>query len=202
MTKALILVDIQNDFLPGGALPVPEGDAVVPVANELAASGQFDLIVATQDWHPPDHRSFAEQHPGLEVGDVSELDGLSQILWPVHCMQQSAGASFASGLDVTRVDHVIRKGTDRMIDSYSGFFDNAHRKATGLHEWLRGKGVSEVHLVGLALDVCVKFTALDARELGYQTTLHRRGCRGVDLQPGDCDKALAEMQVAGVVVAS
>lgn len=198
--RALILVDIQNDFLPGGALAVSEGDAVVPVANALVE--RYELVVATQDWHPAAHRSFAVNNPGRKVGEVIDLDGLSQILWPTHCVQGSAGASFASALAVAKIHAVFQKGTDVAIDSYSGFFDNGQRKATGLDAFLRDKGVDEVHLLGLATDYCVKFTALDARKLGLETTLVLDGCRGVELSPGDVDAALDELRAAGVQIRS
>jgi nicotinamidase/pyrazinamidase len=198
MKCALILVDIQNDFLPGGALAVPEGDVVIPVANRLQP--HFDLVVATQDWHPPDHASFAENHPGRSVGEVIELEGLEQHLWPVHCVQESPGAELAAGLDRGRIAHVFRKGEDPRIDSYSGFFDNGHRRATGLGDYLREQGVERVHLAGLATDYCVKFTALDARRLGFETFVIEDACRGVNVQPGDVSKALDEMQAAGVHV--
>ncbi|MDX1649953.1 MAG: bifunctional nicotinamidase/pyrazinamidase, partial [Myxococcota bacterium] len=165
--KALLLVDIQRDFLPGGALAVPEGDAVVPVANRLAA--RFPLVVATQDWHPEGHVSFASSHPGHEPFDEIEVDGLDQTLWPDHCVQGSRGAGFADDLDLRPVEAIVRKGMDPRIDSYSGFFDNGHRKETGLAGLLRGRGVDEVFLVGLAADVCVAFTARDACELGFGT---------------------------------
>ncbi len=144
--RALILVDVQNDFMPFGSLPVADGDAIVPVANELAPL--FDLVVATQDWHPSSHGSFASNHPGSAVGDVIELGGQAQVLWPDHCVQNSAGASFHSGLDVARIDAVIRKGVDPEIDSYSGFFDNGHGRDTGLSAVLSDAGISEVWLVG------------------------------------------------------
>ena len=194
--KALVLVDIQNDFLPGGALEVPQGDEVIPVANRIQPD--FDLVVATQDWHPPDHGSFAASHPGKRPGAVIELDGLEQILWPVHCVQETPGAALVEALDLTRVARVFVKGTDPAIDSYSGFFDNGHRKATGLGDFLRKRGVDEIYIVGVATDYCVKFTALDAAELGFETSLIVDGCRGVNLEAGDVDKALAEMERAGV----
>ena len=195
--KALILVDIQNDFLPGGALAVPRGDEVLPVANRL--SSRFDLVVATQDWHPADHGSFAANHPGKKPGDVVDLHGLRQILWPVHCVQDTPGAAFAPGLDVSRVARVFQKGTDPAIDSYSGFFDNGHRRATGLGDYLRARGVSEIFVMGLATDYCVKFTALDAvRRLGLRSTLIEDGSRGVNLRPGDVDAAVRGMRDAGV----
>jgi nicotinamidase/pyrazinamidase len=199
VSKALILVDLQNDFLPGGALPVPEGDHVLPLANEVQQ--RFDLIVATQDWHPADHGSFAANHPGRKPGEMIELAGLPQILWPVHCVQGTKGAEFAAGLDTTRMARVFQKGTDPAIDSYSGFYDNGHRRSTGMGEWLRAQGVDEVHILGLATDYCVRFTALDARRLGFSTHLISDACRGVNLQPGDVEHAIDEMRQAGVRVA-
>ncbi len=196
--KALILVDIQNDFLPGGALAVPHGDEVVPVANRLMP--QYDLVVATHDWHPADHQSFASQHPGLSIGDATNVNGIDQVLWPDHCMQGTPGAEFAAGLNTDGIDHVVAKGTDRWIDSYSGFFDNDHRKATGLDEFLKERGVTEVDIMGLATDYCVKSTALDAVELGFRTRVIAEGVRGVELTPGDCQSAIQEMQQRGVTV--
>ncbi len=193
--RALLLIDVQNDFMPFGSLPVAEGDLVVPVANELAK--RFELVVATQDWHPADHGSFASAHPGCSVGDVITLGGVTQFLWPDHCVQQSAGASFHSGLDVARISHVVRKGTDSEIDSYSGFFDNGHRKDTGLAGYLRDRGVDAVWIAGLATDYCVRYTALDAREMGFSVSLVVDGCRGVDNTPGDVERALDEMRAAG-----
>jgi nicotinamidase/pyrazinamidase len=196
--NALVLVDIQNDFLPGGALAVPQGDQIVPVVNRLQP--HFDLIVATQDWHPPDHGSFAANHPGNQPGEVIELHGLPQILWPTHCVQGTAGADFAPGLDQSGWDRVFVKGTDQTVDSYSGFFDNGHRQATGLGDYLRKKGVAEVYVVGLATDYCVKFTALDALDLGFKTHLIEDACRGVNLQPGDVQKAVEAMRAAAAEI--
>jgi len=196
--RALILVDIQNDFVPGGALAVREGDRVVPIANRLTP--QFDVVVATQDWHPADHASFAANHVGKKVGEVIDLHGLPQVLWPVHCVQGMRGAEFVPGLDVSRVTKVFRKGTDREIDSYSGFYDSGHRRSTGLGEWLSERGVRGVYVMGLATDYCVKFTALDARKLGLDVTLIEDGCRGVELRPGDVARAVEEMRAAGVRV--
>jgi nicotinamidase/pyrazinamidase len=195
MKNALILVDIQNDFIPGGALAVAEGDAVVPVANRLQPA--FDLVVATQDWHPPDHGSFASNHPGRKPGELSELGGLPQVLWPDHCVQGSRGAEFHRDLDLSRVAHVFRKGTDPAIDSYSGFFDNGHRKATGLGDYLRAQNVTDVYVMGLATDYCVKWTALDAIQLGFRTHLIEDGSRGVELNPGDVAAAIEEVRRAG-----
>ena len=198
--SALILVDLQNDFMPGGALAVPDGDAVIPVANRLAQS--FDLVVATQDWHPPGHGSFASQHPGNNPGDTVELDGLHQELWPDHCVQGTSGAELHDGLDVRRITRIFQKGTDPRIDSYSTFFDNAHLKSTGLGDYLKEKEVSEVYLMGLATDYCVKFSVLDAVELGFKANVIQDGCRGIDLQAGDVSKAIDEMKTAGVVIVS
>lgn len=194
--NALILVDVQNDFVRGGALPVPEGEELVPMLNRLEP--RFDVVVATQDWHPPDHGSFAANHPGKQPGDVITLNGLPQTLWPVHCVQHTTGAAFVPGFDTTGVARVFQKGTDARLDSYSGFFDNAHRRATGLGDYLQEHRVREVFVAGLATDYCVKFTALDALGLGFKTALIEDACRGVNLHPGDVAKALEEMQRAGV----
>ena len=196
--RALLLVDIQNDFLPGGALAVPRGDEVVPVANRLMP--EYELVVATQDWHPADHLSFASQHVGREVGERIEVAGLEQILWADHCVQNTPGAEFAFGLNAEGIDHVVQKGTDRTVDSYSGFFDNHRRHATGLGDVLSDRGVRRVDIMGLATDYCVKFTALDAVELGFDTRLLTEGCRGVELRAGDCERAIVEMREHGVVV--
>lgn len=192
----LLLIDIQNDFLPGGALAVTNGGEVIPVANRIIP--EYELVVATQDWHPKGHMSFASQHPDHEVGDTIDLDGLTQILWPDHCVQGTVGAAFASGLNTKGIHQVIQKGTDLSIDSYSGFFDNARRKATGLEAYLREKDVDEVHVMGLATDYCVKLTALDALDLGFRTSILSEGVRGVDLNEGDCQRAIDEMQAAGI----
>lgn len=196
--KALILVDIQNDFCPGGALAVADGDAVVPVANRLMSA--VDLVVATQDWHPATHGSFASNNPGKQVFTMGDLAGLPQVMWPDHCVQWTGGAQFHPGLDTKRIARVFPKGTDATIDSYSGFFDNGKRKATGLGDWLKAKGVTEVLICGLATDYCVKATAIDAAQLGFRTVLVEDGCRGVGMTPTDVPDALAAMQAAGVIV--
>lgn len=198
--RALILVDLQNDFLPGGALAVAEGDRVLPVAAALIPA--FPLVVATQDWHPAEHGSFAANHPGRAPGEVITLAGLPQVLWPVHCVQDTRGAALADGLPRAAIDRVFPKGTDPAIDSYSGFFDNGHRRSTGLGEFLKARGVDTVAVLGLATDYCVKFTALDARAQGLTTLLVEDGCRGVELRPGDVGRALDELRAAGVVVTS
>ncbi len=175
--SALLLIDIQNDFCPGGSLAVKEGDAIVPVVNELQK--HFALVVATKDWHPPGHSSFAS-------------------LWPPHCVQETAGAEFVEKLDTSRVARTFLKGTDMEIDSYSGFFDNEHRRATGLGDYLKERGVTDVIIAGLATDYCVKYTALDAVMLGFDTTVVVDACRGVEVQEGDTARAVEEMAAAGV----
>jgi len=194
--NALILVDIQNDFLPGGALAVPLGDEVISVANEQQR--HFDLIVATQDWHPADHQSFAANHAGKRIGDLVRVNGVPQILWPVHCVQDTSGADFAATVKRERWARVFQKGVDPEIDSYSGFFDNGRVKDTGLGSYLRQQGVDSVFLLGLATDYCVKFTALDAVSLGFRTHLILDGCRGVNLEPDDAQRAVEAMKAAGV----
>lgn len=196
--NALILVDIQYDFLPGGALAVANGDAVIPVANRVQP--HFDLIVATQDWHPPNHGSFASNHPGRKPGEMTELGGLPQVLWPDHCVQGTPGAEFHEALDRSRVARIFRKGTDPEIDSYSGFFDNGHRKSTGLGEYLREQGVRSVYVMGLATDYCVRWTALDAIQFGFRTHLIEDGSRGVALNPGDVAAAIEEVRSAGGII--
>ncbi|MGA7615660.1 MAG: bifunctional nicotinamidase/pyrazinamidase [Thermoanaerobaculia bacterium] len=200
MSEALILIDIQNDFLPGGSLAVPEGDLVVPIANRLQP--RFELVLATQDWHPPNHASFASNHPGEKPGNVIDLDGFPQVLWPDHCVQGSRGAEFDERLDRTRIARVFRKGTDPSIDSYSAFFDNRHLKATGLGDFLRAEGVTDVWLAGLATDYCVRYSALDALQLGFTTHVVIDGCRGVELSPGDVARAIEEMRTGGAIIES
>lgn len=194
--RALILTDIQNCFLPGGALPVTDGDAVVPVANRLTP--HFELVVATKDWHPADHGSFASTH-GRHVGETIDLHGVPQILWPDHCVQGTEGSEFAPGFRTERIAKIILKATDPGIDSYSAFYDNARRRDTGLADYLAENDVDEIYVMGLATDYCVKFTVLDARRLGFRTYLVVDGCRGVDLQPDDSEKAIREMEEAGAV---
>lgn len=196
--RALLVIDVQNDFCPGGALAVPEGDAVVAVANRVMP--RYQLVVATQDWHPKGHGSFASSHPGAKVHELRDLNGLPQVMWPDHCVQGTPGASFHSALDVTCFDHVTRKGTDVGIDSYSGFFDNGHKKQTDLASFLWQWQVESVDVLGLATDYCVKFTALDARELGFSVRVLSEGCRGVDVSPGDSHRALEEMRAVGITI--
>jgi nicotinamidase/pyrazinamidase len=194
--KTLILVDIQNDFLPGGALAVPDGDAIVSIVNRLLP--KYDLVVATQDWHPANHGSFAANHPGRTQFEQIDLHGLPQTLWPAHCVQNTGGACFAPELDTRRITRIFPKGTDPRVDSYSGLFDNGRRSATGLGDWLRQRGANDLHICGLATDYCVTFTALDAVAEGFRVTLITDACRGIDLPKGNIDAALAEMKNAGV----
>ena len=196
--KTLILVDLQNDFCANGALEVPEDNLVVPIANQLMP--HFDLVIATQDWHPANHKSFAANHLFRKPGMVIELNGLEQILWPIHCVQDSYGAQFVKELNMEGVDKIFQKGTDPEVDSYSGFFDNGKRKSTGLGKYLQEIGVTEVYILGLATDYCIKFTTLDALDLGFKTYLIEDACRGVNLQPGDCDLAIEEMREAGAAI--
>jgi nicotinamidase/pyrazinamidase len=190
------LVDIQNDFLPGGALAVSDGNAIIPVANTLQTV--FPLVAATQDWHPANHGSFAANHPGKKVSQQIFLNGLPQTLWPVHCVQGTFGAELAAGLRRERIAKIFPKGTDPVTDSYSGLFDNGHCKSTGLGEWLKEKGVTEVFVCGLVTDYCVKFTALDAAQFGFKTHFIEDASQGVNLQPNDVKNAIAEMNHAGI----
>lgn len=192
---ALLVIDVQNDFLPGGALAVPGGDEVVPVAIE--ACRRLPVRYATQDWHPPDHASFAANHPGRTIGEVIDLDGLSQVLWPVHCVAGTDGAELAGPLRDVPFDAIVRKGSDRRVDSYSGFFDNGRRVETALRSILKRDGVSTLWVLGLATDYCVRATVLDALEGGWGVKLILPGCRGVELREGDCERAIAEMIAAG-----
>lgn len=194
--KALILVDIQHDFLPGGALAVPRGDEVIPLANRLQA--YFHLVVATQDWHPSNHLSFASQHAGKRPGEMIDLRGAAQVLWPDHCIQGTRGAALANTLHQSSITRVFTKGEDREIDSYSGFFDNDGKRETGLGRYLRERKVTEAYILGLATDYCVRATAIDSCRLGFATHLIEDACRGVELRPGDCEYAIAEMVQSGV----
>lgn len=178
--KTLIIVDVQNDFLPGGALAVPGGDEVIPVINRV--QDRFRLVVATQDWHPAGHGSFASAHSGKVPFDKTELFGLEQVLWPDHCVQGTRGADLCPALLSGRIEAIFRKGTDPRIDSYSGFYDNGHRKRTGLAGYLRDKGVTEIVVAGLAGDFCVYYTVMDALEEGFRVTLLGDACRPIDAQ--------------------
>lgn len=196
--SALIIVDVQNDFLPGGALAVTHGDQILPLINELQQ--KFKFTVATQDFHPADHGSFAANHKGKNIGELIDLHGLSQILWPVHCVQGSEGAAFHSDLNQEDWKAIFQKGKNPAIDSYSGFFDNARRGDTGLGDFLIANGIKTVYITGLALDYCVKYTALDAVSLGFETFLIEDATRPVNLDPSDGQKAIEELIQAGVKI--
>jgi nicotinamidase/pyrazinamidase len=194
--KALLLIDIQNDFLPGGRLAVPEGDAIIPLVNALQP--HFELVVATQDWHPGGHGSFASSHAGRQPFEQIDLHGLPQVLWPDHCTQASAGAELAPALRTERIEAIFRKGTSVEIDSYSAFFDNGHRKSTGLADYFRGLGVTEVYLAGLAGDYCVYYSALDALTAGFATTVVTDATRSISAE--GFAAALADLQAKGAVL--
>ncbi|HEY1170124.1 MAG TPA: bifunctional nicotinamidase/pyrazinamidase [Verrucomicrobiae bacterium] len=196
--KALVVVDVQNDFTPGGALAVPKGDEVVPVINKLLT--EYDLVVATKDWHPKGHISFASRHPGTSVGDRVELESGTQRVWPDHCVQGTVGAEFAKGLTTNKFAKVFEKGVDPAVDSYSALFDNDQRRATGLGDWLKANKVEEVYIVGLATDYTVKYTALDCAKAGFKTFVIKEGCRAVNMAAGDEERSIREMQTAGVTV--
>ncbi|MDB5253742.1 MAG: nicotinamidase [Flaviaesturariibacter sp.] len=193
---ALLLIDIQNDFLPGGSLAVPGGYEIIPVVSAL--QGRFELVVATQDWHPPSHKSFASNHPGQPVFSQVELDGLPQVLWPDHCIQGTAGAALSQGLSWNCVEAIFRKGTDPAIDSYSGFYDNGHRKATGLAGYLRERGVTDICIAGLAADYCVYYTAKDALDAGFRATVVADATRAIDAD--GFRKAAADLRERGGLV--
>lgn len=193
--KALLIVDVQNDFLPGGALAVPQGDAIIPVINNIQQ--HFKLIVATRDWHPANHGSFASNHDNRQVGEVIRLHGQEQVLWPDHCVQGSPGAEISPLLNQGLINNVIFKGSDPDIDSYSAFYDNGHLKETGLHAYLKRNGITSLFVCGLAADYCVYYTVKDALLLGYEANLLTDATRGVNLQPEDTDKAFKDMERRG-----
>lgn len=200
MTRALLLIDIQNGFCPGGNLPVAGGDEVVPVANELMASGAYDLVVASQDWHPANHGSFASQHPGKQPFEMGELSGKPQMMWPDHCVQGTNDAEFHPDLNLDGIDYVQRKGQNVNVDSYSAFRDNDRAALTGLADHLAEKGVTELDLCGLATDYCVKFSVLDAVEMlpGVKVRFIEDASRGID--PKGVAAAIAEMKAKGVAI--
>jgi nicotinamidase/pyrazinamidase len=197
-TEALVVIDVQNDFCPGGALAVADGDAVVPVINAMLP--EFAVRVFTQDWHPADHASFAANHPGAAPFSMVEMPYGPQVLWPVHCVQGTPGAQFHPGLLTDRADMILRKGFRAGIDSYSAFFENDRVTPTGLEGYLRTRGVERVVIVGLATDYCVNYSALDAARLGFGVTVVDRACRAIDLN-GSLADARAAMRAAGVEVA-
>ncbi len=198
MSSALILVDLQNDFCAGGSLAVPDADAVISVANRMMP--HFSTVVATRDAHPTNHGSFAANQSGVDVGQVFQLDGLPQIAWPVHCVKDSPGAELHKELNPSRITKTFFKGTDPQIDSYSAFFDNGHRKSTGLAEWLREQKIENLYVMGVATDYCVKFTVLDALKEGFSVWLLEDGSRAVNLHSQDGDQAITEMRAAGATI--
>jgi len=200
MKKALLLIDLQLDFCKNGALAVPDGNAVIPVANRLTVEGKWDNITASIDWHSPTHKSFASNNPGKKVGDIIKLNGLDQFLWPDHCVVGSKGAELHPNLITGKIALMLRKGMNPEIDSYSAFNSNGHREQTGLCGYLKELNIGEVYILGLALDYCCKYTALDAVALGFKTHLILDGVRAVNINPTDGDKAVAEMKEKGVVV--
>ena len=198
MTNALIVIDLQNDFCPGGALAVAGGDQIVAGVN--AAMAGASAVILTQDWHPADHLSFASQHGGRAPYDLVDMPYGPQVLWPDHCVQGTEGAAFHAGLNVDRADLILRKGFRRAIDSYSAFFENDRTTPTGLDGYLRARGISQIDLVGLATDFCVAYSALDAARLGYGVRVRMDLCRGIDLN-GSMDAQADAMRAAGVVLA-
>ena len=197
--SVLLVVDVQNDFCPGGALAVGDGDAVVPVINRLA--GRFAHVILTQDWHPPSHSSFASQHPGRQPFESVELDYGPQTLWPDHCIQGSRGAEFHPGLQTGRAELVLRKGFRTVIDSYSAFMENDRRTPTGLAGYLRERGLQRIFLAGLATDYCVAWSALGAVSASFEAVLIEDACRAINLG-GSLGRALEELRDAGVGVAA
>ncbi len=198
MNEALIVIDVQNDFCPGGALAVAGGDEIVPLVNRLI--GTFEHVVLTQDWHPAGHSSFASTHPGSEPFSTVEMPYGPQTLWPDHCVQGTRGAEFHAGLEWTKAELVLRKGFRTGIDSYSAFFENDHRTPTGLGGYLKERGISKLTLAGLATDFCVAYSALDAAKLGLSVTVVMDACRAIDLG-GSLETMVEKMKDAGVVIA-
>ena len=195
MTQALIVIDVQNDFCPGGALAVPEGDQIVPGINALMA--EYPVVILTQDWHPAGHSSFASSHEGKAPYDMTQMPYGPQVLWPDHCIQGSIGAQFHADLTTDRADLIIRKGFNPAIDSYSAFFENDHSTPTGLEGYLKTRGITDLTMVGLATDFCVNFSAVDAAKLGFSVTVRSDLCRAIDLD-GSLAAARTGMQEAGV----
>lgn len=201
MKRALLLVDLQNDFCAGGALAVPEGDNTIDIANTLISfcKAKGDAVVATQDWHPANHGSFARVQ-GAEPFSQGKLDGLRQTWWPDHCVQNSEGAQLHPLLNTHEIEAVFQKGENPQIDSYSAFFDNGHRQKTQLDDWLYRNEIKQLVVIGLATDYCVKFTVLDALSLGYEVTVITDGCRAVNLHPQDGLRAYQDMSAAGATL--
>lgn len=199
MKKALIVVDVQNDFCEGGALEVPNASEVIPYINSLIESNIYDEIIFTQDWHPANHKSFASNNE-KNIGDVIELNGIQQFMWPDHCVQGSHGAEFHKDLNTSKINHIVRKGTNPEIDSYSAFQDNNHFMQTDLDNYLKEKNIELVEVVGLALDYCVKYTCLDAVSNGYITCLHFQGTKAVNVKPENGRDTIYQLLENGVSI--
>jgi nicotinamidase/pyrazinamidase len=195
--EVLIVIDVQNDFCPGGALAVPHGDAIIPAVNRLA--GSYAHVILTQDWHPPGHTSFASSHPGKHPFETIEVSYGMQVLWPDHCVQGTPGAAFNPGLDIPRAELVLRKGFRSNIDSYSAFQENDHRTATGLASYLKERGFERVTLCGLATDFCVRFSAIDGRRAGFEVSVVTSACRAIDID-GSLAQAMRSISAAGVTI--
>lgn len=192
--KTLVLVDIQNDFLKGGSLAVPEGEKIIKPINKIIK--QYDLVIATKDWHPKNHISFASNHSDKKIGDIINVNGVDQVLWPDHCIQNSYGSDFPEQLDISKLAKVVYKGSDANIDSYSGFFDNGHFRSTGLSDYLKSKDVYKIDYVGLATDYCLKYTAIDSVSEGFKTRVLINCIKGIEEK--GCELALNEMKSKGV----
>ena len=201
MKKALIVVDVQNDFCEGGALAVPKANEIIPYVNLLMEDSTYDEIILTQDWHPANHKSFASNN-GKKVGESIELNGYSQFMWPDHCVQGSFGAEFHKDLNQEKVTHIIQKGKNPDFDSYSGFQDNNQLVKTDLEDYLKFKDIELVEIVGLALDYCVKYTCIDAANAGFITCLHYKGTKAVNVKPGNDKDAIIELLENNVTILS
>jgi nicotinamidase/pyrazinamidase len=195
---ALLVLDVQKDFCPGGSLEVKEGDVVVPVINRIVR--KFFKVIATMDWHPKDHVSFASNHPGMKIFDSVDVNGVDQLLWPDHCVQGTRGADFYPGLEDKYFDIILRKGSDSLLDSYSAFYENDKKTPTGLEYYLKNVGVSETYICGLATDYCVFYSAIDSVKTGFNTKLIIDATRGVDVPQGNVKKAVDDMKLAGVTI--
>lgn len=198
--KALLVVDVQNDFCPGGALAIQDGDRVIPVINQIQPG--FDTIIATQDWHPPDHVSFAANHSGKNVHDVIDINGVSQVLWPPHCVSGTSGAAFHPGLETKHFKLILHKGMNPNLDSYSVFLENDKKRPTGLDGYLRSLEITRVFLCGLATDYCVLYSAMDAVSFGFETSIVINACQGVDFPEHSIEKAIRLMKSSGVKIIS
>ena len=192
--KALIIIDVQNDFLINGSLEVPDGNDVIEPINEIIKN--YALVVATKDWHPLDHVSFASNHQGKKIGDVVKVNNLDQILWPVHCVQESKGSDFPTTLNIKAINKIIYKGTNSQIDSYSGFHDNGKIRSTGLSDYLKAKNITSIDYVGLVTEYCVKFTVFDSIKEGFRSRVILKGIKGINLE--ESNKALKEMKSKGI----